>query len=100
MKKKLSTAWADVLDDLKSDPEFKAEWERQTPFRELSAEIHRVRVEAGLTQAELAERLNTSRSTIARMESLDYGKVSFATLVKLAEALNLEVEVKFHRKAS
>lgn len=59
-------------------------------FRRALAEARRA---AGLTQAELAARLGTTQSAIARLER---GEVvpSVTTLAKLADALGIEFEVR------
>lgn len=59
-------------------------------------EVLRARAEAGLTQAEVAERAGTTQSAIARLESgaLKHSP-SIATLQKYAKALGYRVEVKF-----
>jgi len=59
-------------------------------------EVLRARAEAGLTQAQLAERVGTTQSAIARLESgaLRHSP-SIATLQKYAKALGYRVEVKF-----
>lgn len=58
-------------------------------------EILRVRVESGLTQAEVAERVGTTQSAIARLESATRKhSPSIATLQKYAHALGYRVEVR------
>ena len=59
-------------------------------------EVLRARAETGLTQAQLAERVGTTQSAIARLESgaLKHSP-SIATLQKYAKALGYRVEVKF-----
>ncbi|MCX7054940.1 MAG: helix-turn-helix transcriptional regulator [Proteobacteria bacterium] len=59
-------------------------------------EVLKARTEAGLTQAQLAERVGTTQSAIARLESgaLKHSP-SIATLQKHAKALGYRVEVKF-----
>ena len=58
----------------------------------IAATIKKKRIEAKITQAELAERSNYSHEFIRRIESSN-GKKYFSvnTLVKLADALNIEV---------
>lgn len=51
------------------DPEFRAEFERQEPAFAAAFALAQARNRAGLTQKELATRLGTSQSQIARIES-------------------------------
>ena len=62
---------------------------RITEFRAL---VYRVRTEAGLTQAELAERMGTTQSAIARMEG-GGARPTLETLEKLAVAVGQELVV-------
>ena len=57
-------------------------------------EIHELREKRGLSQRELAERLGTTQSAVARLEA---GNVSpsLPTLDKVAEALEVELVVSF-----
>jgi transcriptional regulator with XRE-family HTH domain len=59
----------------------------ETEFQ-IAAEIIKARTRARMTQAELAERLDTKPSAISRLESLNYGKASVSTFKKIAGALN------------
>src|SRR5258708_16278733 len=54
---------------LLANPKVKAEYDALAPEFEIAAELLRARLRAGLSQAELAERMSTSQSTIARLES-------------------------------
>lgn len=56
-------------------------------------EVLKARASAGLTQAELAERVGTTQSAIARLES-GVGKPSVATLQRYASALGYRLEIK------
>ena len=58
-------------------------------------EFLKARSEQGLTQAQVAERIGTTQSAVARMES-GRGKhsPSVATLSRYAEALGCKLEVK------
>ena len=62
---------------------------RISAFREL---VHRLRTEARLTQAELAERMGTTQSAIARMEGGGV-RPTLETLEKLAAAVGGELVV-------
>ena len=62
---------------------------RISAFREL---VYRLRSEAGLTQAELAERMRTTQSAIARMEG-GGTRPTLETLEKFAVAVGGELVV-------
>jgi transcriptional regulator with XRE-family HTH domain len=58
-------------------------------------EVLKARTESGLTQAEVAARVGTTQSAIARLESAESKhSPSIATLQKYAKALGYRVEVK------
>jgi transcriptional regulator with XRE-family HTH domain len=58
-------------------------------------EVLKARTESGLTQAEVAVRVGTTQSAIARLESAESKhSPSIATLQKYAKALGYRVEVK------
>jgi len=62
-------------------------------------EFLKARARQGLTQAQVAERIGTTQSAVARMES-GKGKhsPSFATLSRYADALGCRLEVRLVRK--
>jgi transcriptional regulator with XRE-family HTH domain len=58
-------------------------------------EVLKARAESGLTQAEVAERVGTTQSAIARLESAaPKHSPSIATLQRYAKALGYRVEVR------
>ncbi len=72
---------------LLANPKVKAEYDVLAPEFEISTELIRARLRARLSQAELAARMGTSQSTIARLESghtLPSTKRSCATPRRLA----------------
>jgi len=54
---------------LLANQEVRAEYEALKLEEQLAAELTRVRVSAGLTQAQLAERMKAKQAAIARVES-------------------------------
>jgi ribosome-binding protein aMBF1 (putative translation factor) len=76
------------------DPEFRAAYDALEEEFALAGQIIGARTRANLTQAELAERMNTSQSAIARLES---GRVrpSTRTLDRLAAATGTRVRIRF-----
>ena len=67
-------------------------YEDEARISEFRALVHRLRTEAGLTQAELAGRMGTTQSAIARMEG-GGARPTLETLEKLAAAVGQELVV-------
>ena len=61
----------------------------------VSEEIFRIREELGLTQAQLAVRIGSQQSVIARLEDADYEGHSLKLLRKIADATGKRLEVRF-----
>jgi len=79
------------------NPEFRKEWEAQDEEFEVAKEIIRLRIKAGLTQRELADKAKTSQPAIARLESGNYRNLSLTFLRKVGKALGVEPRVKFRK---
>ena len=86
--------WKDVKPELLKDPEFAKEYEALRPEYELTRMLISQRLERGLSQKELAERMNTTQSVISRLES-GSANPSLATLRRLADALDARLVVRF-----
>jgi transcriptional regulator with XRE-family HTH domain len=83
-----------------ANAEVKAEFEALSDEYALLDEFLKARAAQGLTQAQVAQKIGTTQSAVARMES-GSGKhsPSLATLSRYAEALGCKLEVKLVRKA-
>ncbi len=57
--------------------------------------IYEARTRAGLTQAQLAELIDSKQPVIARLEDADYEGHSLSMLQRIAEALGHRLEVSF-----
>jgi len=66
----------------------------------LAERIHEARQAARLSQKELAERIGSTQSAIARLESGEYERLSISTLLKVTLALNCRLKVEFKSAAS
>jgi len=76
-------------------PEVRAAYDATAEEFAFLDEVLRARAESGLTQAEVAERIGTTQSAIARLESAEAKhSPSIATLQKYAKALGYTVQVK------
>jgi predicted transcriptional regulator len=76
-----------------ANPEVKREYDALEQEFAIASELIRARARAGLSQVELAERMGTSQSAIARLES---GRTlpSAKTLLRFAEATGSKVELR------
>ncbi|MEO8877080.1 MAG: helix-turn-helix transcriptional regulator [Polyangiaceae bacterium] len=75
------------------DPGVRREYERLAPEYALARMLIAARVRAGLTQADVAKRMHTTQSVIARLES-GKQKPSLATLEKYAKATKSQLKVE------
>src|SRR5258705_219972 len=78
---------------LLANPKVKAEYDALAPEFEIAAELLRARLRAGLSQAELAARMGTSQSTIARLEN-GHTLPSTKTLLRYAEATGSRLHMR------
>ena len=77
------------------DPEMQAMIEEEREKRRVARLIYEARTAAGLTQAELAARVGTRQSAIARLEDADYEGHTLTMLERIAQALDYQVGVRF-----
>lgn len=75
------------------DPEMAEMIEESSLNAELAQLIYHARRQAGLTQQQLADRIGTKQSVIARLEDAEYEGHSLSMLQKIASALNQRLEV-------
>jgi ribosome-binding protein aMBF1 (putative translation factor) len=73
---------------------YRAALEEQLPYEKFARLVIRKRMQLGLTQEQLAERMGTSHSVISRVESGQH-RFSFATMRKLAKALDTHLVYGF-----
>ena len=78
--------------ELLKNPEVKAEYEALEPEYELMRQIINARIEQNMTQKQLAEKIGTKQSSIARLESGNYNP-SYQFLQKIANALGKRLTV-------
>lgn len=73
--------------------EFRKAWEESRLEHEVARQLIQLRMKSGLTQEQLAEKVHTKQSEIARIEN---GKqnISIDKLKKIAEAMGGTVEIQ------
>lgn len=75
------------------DPEFQKEYEALEPEFALARTLIEARINAGLTQEEVAERMGTTQSVVARLEG-GGSLPSMKTIRRYAEATGTRPEIK------
>ena len=86
------------LDDLHRQwlgrPGYKEAYDALEPEFALASALIKARASAGLTQAQLAERMHTTQTVIARLES-GRGRPSTRTLERFAAATGMRLQISF-----
>jgi predicted transcriptional regulator len=90
------TKLAELKKKYMNDPEFRKEYDKADLEYSIIELLIRARTQAKMSQEELAKRMNTTQSAIARLEG---GKVSpsIATLRRYAEATGSRLHVEITR---
>ena len=84
--KKLKAEWM-------KDSAFRSEYDRLAPEFALARELIKARTKARMTQAQVAKRMGTTQSVVARIES-GQNVPNLKTLEKYARAVGRRIEVK------
>jgi predicted transcriptional regulator len=85
----------DILNrEFAGDPKYQAGLAAERIKLQASRAIYDARTAAGLTQQDLAKRVGTTQSVIARLEDADYDGHTLKMLNRIAAALGREVEVR------
>ena len=80
------------------DPKVKAEYDALSPIYETKRKMIALRKKAGVTQEEMAALLNTKKTAISRLDSINAtSSPTLSTLEDYASALGYSVKVKFER---
>ena len=96
-KNKMFTRATDFDEYLKKElknPTFKKWYDYYGKQLEVAFAVNQLRKKKGISQAQLAKKIGTTQSNIARMEA---GNQNFTTdtLQEIAEALNKELKIEF-----
>lgn len=86
--------WNDVRKEWLKDSEFKKEYDALELEFSIIEQVIKKRLEKGLTQKQLAEKVGTKQSAIARLEGGN-SNPSVAFLSKIAKALGSKLQISF-----
>lgn len=91
------TKIAKLHDQWMADPEYRAAYDALEDEFALAAALIEARANAGLTQEQLASRMNTTQSVVARLEG-GQGRPSTRTLERFAKATGTRLKISFEKK--
>ncbi len=74
---------------------FKAIYDEISAQMTIGEQIAELRHKAKMSQQELAKKVRTSRTAIARYESGDYERYNVGTLARIAKALHKRLRISF-----
>lgn len=81
-----------IKSEMLKEPKFKKAYDDLEPEFELARQIIKKRLELGWSQSELARKMGTKQSAIARLESGGYNP-SMAFLQKTVKALKADLQI-------
>jgi DNA-binding XRE family transcriptional regulator len=89
-------SFKDFKNEALQDPEVRAEYEKLKPAYDLRRKLIELRIKAGMTQEDLAQRLHTQKSNISRLENVNTkNSPRLSTIEDYAHAIGYDVEIKF-----
>lgn len=84
-----------IFDKKMESAKFRAVYDQVSAEMSIGEQIARFRHEAKMSQLELAKKVSTSRTAIARYESGDYYKYNIGTLARIAKAFRKKLKISF-----
>lgn len=94
MKKQAKTkSW---LEEKLKDPKFRKGFEDEYEKLSIGEQLVRLRLQARLTQAQVAKKAGTTASAISRYENAEYDRYEIQTLRKIVEACGGHLEIAMH----
>ena len=94
-KKRTTTNAVKILHKryIKGNPKRLESLKRERKKADIAEQIYDLRIQAGLTQRQLAKMIGTTQSVVSRLEDADYNGHSLNMLERIASALNYRVVV-------
>lgn len=84
--------WEDLEKELLSDPKVRKEYDRLAPRYEVISDLIAARIKRGMTQKDVAEKMGTRQSAIARLESGNVNP-SLEFLQKIAQVMGYKLNI-------
>ena len=94
--KRLGKPWGELRDEMYAeDPCMKSRVNVLVEELRIQTQLHEARKAAGLTQGQVAERMNVNRSYISRLETHPEN-IKLGTLTRYAQAVGMHVDIALH----
>ena len=87
------TDWKDLRKELLSNPEVKKEYDRLAPRYAVISSIIEARLKKGMTQKDIADKIGTKQSAIARLEAGNTNP-TIGFLEKIASVLGTKLTIQ------
>lgn len=88
---------SEMVKNLVEDKEFQAEFERELANKKLAKTLFAMRCAQGITQSEIALRMNCTQGRISKLENSGIDGIRVGDLVLYAKALNLQTSIGFEK---
>jgi len=95
MKAKAARVGKGWLDRKLASPKFRKGFEEEAQKLAIGEQLSRLRQEAGLTQAQVAQRAKTTASAISRYENAEYDRYELRTLQRIVRACGGRLDITF-----
>ncbi len=93
MNKKKTTNFEEFEAELLQDPEIRKEYDNLKPKYDLVQGLIKRRNQLCLSQSQLAKVIGTRQPAISRLERGEYNNITLSTLMKVANALDLDLDI-------
>jgi predicted XRE-type DNA-binding protein len=93
MNKKEPTNFEEFESELLKDPEIRKDYEDLKPKYEMIQSLIKRRNQLRMSQSQLARTVGTRQPAISRLERGEFNNVTLSTLIKVAHALDLDLDI-------
>jgi predicted transcriptional regulator len=93
MNEKSSTNFEEFEAELLQDSEIQKEYKALKPKYDMIQSLIKRRNQLCLSQSQLARSIGTKQPAISRLELGDFNNVTLSTLMKVAQALDLDLDI-------
>ncbi len=98
MNKKKATNFEEFESELLQDSEVQKEYERLKPKYDMIRSMIRRRNQLRMSQSQLAKTIGTRQPAISRLERGEFNTITLSTLIKVANALDLDLDISLKAK--